>query len=197
MIFTSSFSSGNTLFVQIWSKNQNFQFKLKFGTQTNSNDGEFNGGVQFFCFRLEIPILDKFGSKIRNCLFKVKFGAHTNSDMQNSMVMFTFSFFDQRYFFWANLAQKVKIASLSWNSVPRLIQICRFQRWCSPFPFLTGNTLFGQIWSIKIKSVSLSWNLVLILIQICRIQWWCSLFLFSTESTLIEQICSKKSKLSV
>ena len=104
VIFISSFSSGNTLFVQIWSKNQNFQFKLKFGTQTNSNDGEFNGGVQFFCFRLEIPILGKFGFKIRNCLFKVKFGAQTNSGMQNSMVMFTFSFFDQRYFFWANLA---------------------------------------------------------------------------------------------
>ena len=32
-----SFYTGNTLFGQIWSKYRNCQFKLKFGTQSNSN----------------------------------------------------------------------------------------------------------------------------------------------------------------
>ena len=41
------------------------------------------------------------------------------------MVMFFFAALDQKYIFWANVIQKIKIISLSWNSVRRLIQICR------------------------------------------------------------------------
>ena len=37
VMFTFSFLIRNTLFGQIWSKNQNCQFKLKLGTCTNSN----------------------------------------------------------------------------------------------------------------------------------------------------------------
>ena len=103
-----SFSTGITLFWEIWCKNQNYQFKLKFGTSTNSN-------------------------------------------MQNSMVMFTFSVFDRAYAFSANLVQKFKIVISRWNSRLKLIQICRIQWWCSLFLFLSGNTLFGQIWSKKSK----------------------------------------------
>ena len=102
------FLSGNTLFGQIWSKNQNCHFKLKFGTYSNSN-------------------------------------------MQNSMVMFILSVFDWKYPFWANLVQKIKIVTLSWNLVPTLIRTCRIQWWCSFFLFLIGNSLFGQIWSKKSK----------------------------------------------
>ena len=47
--------------------------------------------------------------------------------MQNSMVVFTFAALDQKYLFGANLVQKIKIASLSWNLLPRLIQIRRIQ----------------------------------------------------------------------
>ena len=43
----------------------------------------------------------------------LKFGTYTNSNMQNSMVMFTFSAFDWKYPFWANLVQNVKIVSLN------------------------------------------------------------------------------------
>ena len=100
------FLSGNTLFGQTWSKNQNYQFKLKFVTYTNSN-------------------------------------------MQNSMVMFTFFCFDQKYPFWAKMVQKVRMISWCWNLIPRLIGICRIQWWCSLFLFLIGNTLFGQICSKK------------------------------------------------
>ena len=102
-----------------------------------------------------------------------------------------------RHVCWANLVQKFKIVSLSWNLAPRLIQVCRIQWWCSLFLFQNGNTLFGQIWSKKIKIVSLCWNLAPSLIRICRIQWWCSLLPFLTGNTLFGQIWSKNSKLSV
>ena len=42
--------------------------------------------------------------------------------------------------FWVNVVQKLKIISLSWNFLPRLIQICRIPWWCSLFLFSTGNT---------------------------------------------------------
>ena len=52
-----------------------------------------------------------------------------------------FSFFYWKYLFRANLVKKkqkkIKTVSLSWNLVPRLIQICRIQWCCSLFPFLT------------------------------------------------------------
>ena len=45
--------------------------------------------------------------------------------MQNSMAVFTFFVFDQKYPFCANLFQKFKIISLSRNLISRLIGICR------------------------------------------------------------------------
>ena len=47
----------------------------------------------FSVFRPEIPLLGKFDPKIQNCQFKLKFGNQTNLNMENSMVMFTFSLF--------------------------------------------------------------------------------------------------------
>ena len=71
--------------------------------------------------------------------------------MQNSMVIFTFSVFDWKSTFWANLVQKIKIVCLSWNLVPTLIRAFRIQWWYSLFLLLIGNPLFGQIWSKKLK----------------------------------------------
>ena len=104
-----------------------------------------------FCFRVEIPFLGKFGPKNQNYQFKLKFGTYTNSNMQIWMMLFIFFVFKWKYPFWANLVQKIKIISLSWNLVPRLIRICWSQWWCSLFLFLIGNMLFGQIWSRKWK----------------------------------------------
>ena len=39
------------------------------------------------------------------------------------MVMFTFSVSERKYYFWANLVQKIKIVKLCWNLVPGLIRI--------------------------------------------------------------------------
>ena len=100
-----------------------------------------------FRFWVEISFLGKVGPKSQNSHFKLKFGTYTNSNMQNSMVMFIFFVFDRKYPYWANLVQKVKILTLSWNFVRTLVRTCRIQWWCSLFLFSIGNTLFGQILS--------------------------------------------------
>ena len=53
--------------------------------------------------------------------------------------------------FWANLVQKIKVISLTWNLEPSLTQICRIQLLCELFLFWTRNTLFGNIWSQNSK----------------------------------------------
>ena len=59
------------------------------------------------------PFLGKLGPKNENCQFKLKFGSEPNLNVQSSMVVFTFSVLDWKYSFWRNLAQKIKIVSLS------------------------------------------------------------------------------------
>ena len=112
---------------------------------------EFNDAVRFFCFRPETPFLGKFSPKNQICQFKLKFGTKTNSNIQNSKVVFTFSVLNRKYTIWANLVQKIKIVSLSWNLVPRLIRIYNIQWWYHFFLFWSGNNLFGQVWSKKSK----------------------------------------------
>ena len=48
--------------------------------------------MRFFRFPPEISFLGKFGQKNPNYQFKLKFGSYTNSNMQNSLMMFTFPF---------------------------------------------------------------------------------------------------------
>ena len=59
--------------------------------------------------------LGKFGPKSQNYQFKLKCGTCTNSNMQDSIVMFTFFVSDQGCPFWENLVQNVKIVSLKAN----------------------------------------------------------------------------------
>ena len=84
---------------------------------------------------------------------------------------------DRKYHFWAHLAQKIKIISLSWNLVPRLIQISRIQWWYSLVFVSDWNSPFWSNLVQKNKIVSFSWSLLSGLIRICRIQWWYSRFL--------------------
>ena len=72
-------------------------------------------------------LFGKIWTKSQNCQFKIKFGTCTNSNTQSLMVVFTFSILDRISPFWANLFQKIKVVSLIWNLVPRLIRICRIQ----------------------------------------------------------------------
>ena len=102
--------------------------------------------------------------------------------MQNSMVIFTFSIFEQKYPFWTNLVQKnlnfqlklkfgIKNNSNMQNSMVMFTFSVFFYRKCPLWANLVQN----------IKIVSSNWNLAPRLIQVWRIQWWCSLFSFSTE----------------
>ena len=52
--------------------------------------------------------------------------------------------FHWKYLFWENFVQKFKINSLTWNFVPRLIQIWRNPWGCSLFRFSSGNTILGK-----------------------------------------------------
>ena len=112
---------------------------------------EFNVAVHFSCFWVEMPFLGKFHSKNQIYQFMQKFGTYTTSNMQNSMVIFTFSVSECKYPSSANLVLKIKIISSSSNLVPALIQTCRIQWRYSLFLFLIGNTLFRQIWYRKLK----------------------------------------------
>ena len=70
--------------------------------------------------------MDKFGTKTYNFQFKLKFVTKTNSNMQSSMVIFNFSVFDQKYHFWKNLVQKMKIFSLTLIWVGVFLPLCWF-----------------------------------------------------------------------
>ena len=55
--------------------------------------------VCLLCFSLEKHFSGKFGPKTQNYQFKLKFCAQTNSNIQNSIVIITFSVFDWKYVF--------------------------------------------------------------------------------------------------
>ena len=104
---------------------------------------EFKSYVHFFCCWPETSFLGKFGPKNQNYQFNLNFGTLTNSNMENSIVVFTFSVLDWKLFL-GNFGPKIKIVSLSWNLIPRLIWTCRIQWWRSLFLFYSGNTHFGK-----------------------------------------------------
>ena len=54
---------------------------------------------------------------------------------RNSMVLFSFSVFNRKYPFRANLVEKVKIVTFRRNLIPRVIPISRIQWCCSLFLF--------------------------------------------------------------
>ena len=86
--------------------------------------------IQWWC--LLFPFLTgiiPFGliwSKKTKLSLRLNFGICTNLNMQNSMVMFTFSIFDRNYPFWINLVQKNKTQFKG-----TLMQI-----WKSPYMFV-------------------------------------------------------------
>ena len=105
------------------------------------------GDVNFFCFWPEIPYLGKLDPNLISLSWNLLECCYLST--QKSMMMFTVSVFSQKYLLWKKyFLQKIKIVSLSWYLVPRLIQICRTQGCCSllfsfwlEIPFLSK---FGQ-----------------------------------------------------
>ena len=124
-----------------------------------------------------------FTWKLRVCL--KYFVNDCNLIIQNSLLVFTFSVFDRKYTFYANLVPNLTILCLKWNFVPKLIRLCRIQRWYSllftfdrkyPFLFFFAGGEGGGRGGIKI--VFWFWNLEPRLIRICRIRWLFSFFTF-------------------
>ena len=64
--------------------------KLSVLYQDQLEYGEFNGALHFFYFRWETPFFGKFSPKNGNSKFQPKCSTKTNSNMQNSIVVFTF-----------------------------------------------------------------------------------------------------------
>ena len=137
--------------VKIGLKNQNYHFKLKYGTSYDLNMPNSMMLFNFFVFGRKY-FFGQIWSKNQNYHFKLKFGGWLNSNMQNSMMLFTFFVFDRKCPFGANLVQIVNIASLRWNLIPTLIRICRIQ-WCCSFFFCFWLEIcfWGQIWFKKWK----------------------------------------------
>ena len=74
----------------------------------------------------------------------MKFGTQTNSHVQNSMVMLTFSVFDQKYPFLVSLVHNCQF-ELKFGTYSNLIM--QNSMVVFTFPFSTENTFFVQIWS--------------------------------------------------
>ena len=104
-------------------------------------------------FRLSLSIFST-----GNTRYGLKFSAWNNSIMQNSVVVFTFSVLDHGFPFCANFVRKIKIVSLSWKLVTRLIQIHGIQWYVPFFSFSTKNILFWTNLVPKFKIVYLKWN---------------------------------------
>ena len=78
------------------------------------------------------------------------------------------SVFNWKHVFWVNLVERLKIISISWNFVTRLVQICRIQWWCSLFLLSIGNTFLGNF-DLKNKICHLELKFCTRLIWICKI----------------------------
>ena len=130
-----------------------------------------------FCFPLEIPFLGKFGPKSQNCQFKLKFGTCTNSNLQNSMVIVTFSLWPEIPYL-GKFGPENQNCQFKLNLAPKLIRIYRIQ-WCSRFLFFFNHkyTSWANLVQ-KSKIVCSKWSLTQRLIRIFRIQWWCLFYLF-------------------
>ena len=127
-------------------KTQNYQFKLKFCTKTNSNIQNSYSDVHFFSFWLEIPFWPNLVQKLKLVSLSWNFALNyfEYAELCRKYVVFTFSVLERKNPFWPNLVKKIKIFSLTWNLVPRLIWICGIQWWQSFFQFLTGNNFLGK-----------------------------------------------------
>ena len=74
-----------------------------------------------------MPFLEKFGPKNQSCQFELKFGTKTNSNMQNSLVIFTFSFFSPRMPHLGKFGLKSQSCQFNLKLVSGLIQIWKPQ----------------------------------------------------------------------
>ena len=131
--------TGNTIFEQVWSKNQNCQFKLNVGTYTNSNKQNSMMVFTFSTFYLKCPIWANLVPKLSVLSWNLVPRLIQYAKFNSSVHFFCFR---PEIPFLGKLVPKFQIVCLSWNLVPRLIWICRIQWWCSRFLCQTRNAPF-------------------------------------------------------
>ena len=113
-------------FRQIWSEKSKLLVKLKFGTRTIWICRSQSWCSLFLFKTRKTPIGANLVKKYQNCKFKLKFSTKTNLNLWNSTMMFTFSVFDHKHPFWANLVHKFKIVCSKWNLIQRLFEFAKF-----------------------------------------------------------------------
>ena len=105
--------------------------------------------IQWWCSRFRLHMLQwsKFGPKNQNCQFKLKFDTYTKLNMQNSVVLFTFSVFDSKYHFRSYLIQiKRETISFGLNFGTIRFKYAEFNS-CSLFSNFDQVYSFGGNWS--------------------------------------------------
>ena len=149
-------------------KTQNRKFRLKFCRKSSLN---MQNSMVIFIFYLFIHsfilLLTRNSVFGQICSKNLKLFVQSeiwypdhNSNMQNSMVVFILSALDRKYPFWTHLFQKLKIVSLRWNLVLRLIWIWKIE-WSYLFFFVFDRKYpFFEKFLQKIKTICWSWNLV-------------------------------------
>ena len=100
------FQTGNTLFGQIYFNESKLLVQADIWFLDYFEYAEFDVILHVFCFRLEITALGKFCPSNCNYQFKLKFGTETNSNIQISIMVFSFSIFYRKYTFGSNLIHK-------------------------------------------------------------------------------------------
>ena len=124
-------------------KSQNFHFKLKFGTSSNSNMQ--NSMLMFILsvFDWKYPFAANLAQKFKIISWSRNLVARLIwiCGIQWYCSLFVLEW---KYPFWANLVQKIKSVILSWYLVPTPIRICRIL-WCCPFfCFLLEKPFLGK-----------------------------------------------------
>ena len=153
------FQTRKTILGQIWSKrqkDQNCQFKLKFGSKTNLDMP--NSMMMFTCFAFDHTYLP-----LTNLVQKFKIVCSKWNLIKRLIqickiqwfYLFYLLYTENSYPFWANLVQKIAFVSLSWKLVLRLIRIWKIQ-WCSFFSaFERKYTIF---WKFVPKTKIVCWS---------------------------------------
>ena len=98
-------SNGNTFLRRFGPKTQNYQFELKFCTQTNSNIQNSTVMSTFSVFDQKY-FQGKFGIKNKNCQFELTPDQFEYAELYRKMGVFIFSALGQKNTFWVNLVKK-------------------------------------------------------------------------------------------
>ena len=99
-------------------------------------------------------------------------------NVQNNEIFKIYKMFKTNRWISVYYTKSKHLISLTWNFVPRLIQICRIPWWCSLFQFSTRNTFLGKF-GPKNQNCQRSWYFVPRLIWICGIVIIMIMFTFS------------------